>query len=181
MIVLLIFFVISLFCFSQNDGYVIVEQDQRIEQLIQRQKEIHAADNTIDGFRIQIFMESGNDAVEHANKVTNEFKEKYPDIPHFMLGHSMGSFLVRQYLGSYSEGIAGAVIMGTGDQPTPIVQGGMLICKIISAFKGGSSIDCCSCCFYTDLCAHAQLPEYPSSGGFGRSCYYDRAGLHGPV
>ncbi len=79
------FFVISLFCFSQNDGYVIVEQDQRIEQLIQRQKEIHAADNTIDGFRIQIFMESGNDAVEHANKVTNEFKEKYPDIPIYLV------------------------------------------------------------------------------------------------
>ena len=60
---------ISICCFSQNDGYVIIGQDQRIEELIQKQKEIHSIDNTIDGFRIQIFMESGNDAVEHANTV----------------------------------------------------------------------------------------------------------------
>ena len=64
-------------CFSQNEGFVIIEQDQRIEQLIQRQREIHAADSTIDGYRIQIFMESGNDAVEHANVVIEEFKLKY--------------------------------------------------------------------------------------------------------
>lgn len=80
---------------------------------------------------------NGNDVVvsdiHSLRKIT---EEKYPNIPYYIMGHSMGSFLVRQYLGTYSEGIAGAVIMGTGDQPTPIVQGGMLICKIIAAFKG---------------------------------------------
>ena len=29
-------------------------------------------------------------------------QEKYPKLPYFMLGHSMGSFLLRQYLGLYS-------------------------------------------------------------------------------
>lgn len=62
-----------------------MEQDQRIEQLIQRQKDIHNADNTIEGFRIQIFMESGNDAVEHANITMEEFKAKYPDIPIYLI------------------------------------------------------------------------------------------------
>ena len=33
-----------------------------------------------------------------------------------MLGHSMGSFLLRQYLTMYAEGLAGVVIMGTGYQ-----------------------------------------------------------------
>ena len=41
-------------------------------------------------------------------------RKKYPDVPYFMLGHSMGSFLLRQYLTMYAEGLAGAVIMGTG-------------------------------------------------------------------
>ncbi len=77
--------VISMCCFSQNEGYVILEQDQRIEQLIQRQKEIHSADSTIDGYRIQIFMESGNDAVEHANVVIEEFQLKYPDVPIYLI------------------------------------------------------------------------------------------------
>ena len=76
---------LSLCSFSQNDGYKILEQDQRIEQLIQRQKDIHAADNTIDGFRIQIFMESGNDAVELANAAMEEFMDKYPDIPIYLI------------------------------------------------------------------------------------------------
>lgn len=77
------FFALS--CFAQNEGYLILEQDHRIEQLIQRQKDIHAADSTIDGFRIQIFMESGNDAVEHANTTMEEFKLKYPDIPIYLI------------------------------------------------------------------------------------------------
>ncbi len=81
--VLICFF--SFNCFSQNEGYLILEQDQRIEQLIQRQREIHVNDSTIDGFRIQIFMESGNDAVEKANAAMEEFKFNYPDIPIYLV------------------------------------------------------------------------------------------------
>ena len=40
-------------------------------------------------------------------------------VPHYMLGFSLGSFLLREYLTKYpDEGeIAGAIIMGTGHQP----------------------------------------------------------------
>ncbi len=57
-------------------------------------------------------------------------------IPYFMMGHSMGSFLLRQYLGLYSGGLAGAVIMGTGEQPDIILMGGKFVCKILAKFKG---------------------------------------------
>lgn len=43
-------------------------------------------------------------------------QEKYPDVPYFLMGHSMGSFLTRQYICMRGEGLAGAVIMGTGNQ-----------------------------------------------------------------
>ena len=43
--------------------------------------------------------------------------KKYPGLPYFILGHSMGSFLVRQYLPLYGQGLAGAIVMGTGSQP----------------------------------------------------------------
>ena len=48
----------------------------------------------------------------------------------------MGSFLTRQYLGMYGEGLTGAIIMGTGEQPDLILAGGKLVCKVIAAFKG---------------------------------------------
>ncbi|MDA9472374.1 alpha/beta fold hydrolase [Enterococcus sp. 5H] len=38
----------------------------------------------------------------------------YPELPHFMLGHSMGSFALRNYLQLYQPNISGAILMGTG-------------------------------------------------------------------
>lgn len=70
------------------------------------------------------------------HKIREITQEKYPDIPYFMLGHSMGSFLLRQYLGLYSRGLAGAVVMGTGEQPGIVLGAGKLVCKTIALFKG---------------------------------------------
>jgi len=46
-------------------------------------------------------------------------KQRLTGVPHYMLGFSLGSFLLREYLTKYpDEGeIAGAIIMGTGHQP----------------------------------------------------------------
>lgn len=63
-------------------------------------------------------------------------EKKYPDLPYFIMGHSMGSFLVRQYLGLYSGGLAGAIIMGTGEQPDMILSAGKLACRLIASMKG---------------------------------------------
>ena len=45
--------------------------------------------------------------------------ERFAGVPHYMLGFSLGSFLLREYLTMYpGEGeINGAIIMGTGHQP----------------------------------------------------------------
>ncbi|WP_138264059.1 alpha/beta hydrolase [[Clostridium] hylemonae] len=63
-------------------------------------------------------------------------QEKYPDVPYIMLGHSMGSFLLRQYLTTYSRGLACAVIMGTGCQGSALLAMGRILCRIIALFKG---------------------------------------------
>ena len=47
----------------------------------------------------------------------NEIKKCIPDVPYFMMGFSLGSFLLREYLNLYPDGTDGAVIMGTGYQP----------------------------------------------------------------
>ena len=46
-----------------------------------KHRQIHEKDSTIDGYRVQIFMELGNFALEHAENMKAEFQEKYPDMP----------------------------------------------------------------------------------------------------
>ena len=44
-------------------------------------------------------------------------ENRFAGIRHYMLGFSLGSFLLREYLTKYPDGIAGAIVMGTGHQP----------------------------------------------------------------
>ena len=55
--------------------------------------------------------------------------QRFPGLPHFMLGFSLGSFLLREYLGRYPENVAGAAILGTGYQPGPVLTVMMAIVK----------------------------------------------------
>lgn len=80
---------------------------------------------------------NGNECViEDMHRLRKLTQEKYPHVPYFMLGHSMGSFLLRQYLGIYSEGLSGAVIMGSADQQDGAVKAGKMICKLLGAVRG---------------------------------------------
>lgn len=59
-------------------------------------------------------------------------KQRFPEVPHYMLGFSLGSFLLREYLTKYPEEgeAAGAIIMGTGHQP------GWLMAIMMGIVKG---------------------------------------------
>ena len=52
---------------------------------------------------------------------------RYPGLPVFLLGHSMGSFLARTYLIRYPGTVAGAVLMGTGQMLPAVVAAGRLL------------------------------------------------------
>lgn len=39
--------------------------------------------------------------------------EKYPDLPYFLFGHSMGSFITRDFMAKYGSELSGATICGT--------------------------------------------------------------------
>ena len=53
-------------------------QDQRIDLLIQKHIQINQILKTIDGFRIQVFSDSGNNSKTKALAVYDEFMGKYP-------------------------------------------------------------------------------------------------------
>lgn len=58
-----------------------------------------------------------------------EMKGRIPNTPYFMMGFSLGSFLVREYLSVYPDGIDGAIILGTGYQPGWILSVMKMIVK----------------------------------------------------
>ena len=64
-------------------------------------------------------------------------EKKYPGVPYFMLGHSMGSSLLRQYIQMYGNGLSGAVLMGTvaAHKKTALLLGKRL-CRVMAAFRG---------------------------------------------
>ncbi|MGN0362797.1 MAG: serine aminopeptidase domain-containing protein [Bilifractor sp.] len=80
---------------------------------------------------------NGNGCVIGDMQTLREMTEKkYPGIPYFMLGHSMGSFLTRQYITEYGEGLAGAVISGTGYQSKGTLRAAKAMCRTIATFRG---------------------------------------------
>ena len=51
--------------------------------------------------------------VEDMHSLVELIKKDYPQVPYFILGFSMGSFILRNYLFKYSNEINGAIIAGT--------------------------------------------------------------------
>lgn len=59
--------------------------------------------------------------LEDMHRFYQALDARLPGQRHFILGFSLGSFLLREYLGRYPDGVAGAVIMGTGYQPGAVL------------------------------------------------------------
>lgn len=63
-------------------------------------------------------------------------EESYPGVPYFLLGHSMGSFLTRQYLCCCGKGLAGAVIMGTAYHSKSEMTAALAITQSLAKVRG---------------------------------------------
>ena len=65
----------------------------------------------------------GDMLVEDVHKTAELVRARYPDLPYFLLGHSMGSFVARLYAARYGEELDGLIIMGTGGPDNPTAMG----------------------------------------------------------
>ena len=63
-------------------------------------------------------------------------RERFPELPYFLLGHSMGSFLARTHLIRHPGVTDGAVIMGTGQMAPLLIKGGRAVAAIESLRVG---------------------------------------------
>jgi len=59
-----------------------------------------------------------------------------PGLPYFLFGHSMGSFVVRAYIASCGQGLAGCIICGTGHIPYATSMAGNALAHAIARIRG---------------------------------------------
>lgn len=63
-------------------------------------------------------------------------QREHPGLPYFILGHSMGSFVVRCYLREHAEGLTGCVLSGTGCVPKSTAAAGMAVSGLLCHLGG---------------------------------------------
>lgn len=113
--------------FLNQHGYVVVGNDH-----LGHGKSVQNAE------QLGFFRESGgNEAViADMRKLHVITRKHFPNVPYFLLGHSMGSFFTREYIEKYGSDLTGAVIMGTGSQPKSALKMGKGLCRSIAATRG---------------------------------------------
>lgn len=77
-------------------------------------------------------------AVRDLNSVMEHMAKQHPGLPRVLLGHSMGSFLAREYALRYPDGLDALVLSGTGWYPRALSASGRLPARIIRALGRGS-------------------------------------------
>jgi hypothetical protein len=98
-------FIFSIFiCFLHTDssaqtdstleGNVKFQTDQGFNELIEKYKKMNYSSSTIDGYRVQISTDAGNNAKDLSNKVLQEFKATFSDVPAYIT-YQQPNFKVR--------------------------------------------------------------------------------------
>ena len=74
--------------------------------------------------------------VRDEHRLKKLMEAKYPGVPYYILGHSMGSFIARNYLNRYGSGIQGMIVMGTGNQSKALLSASKVLVGLTGFFCG---------------------------------------------
>ena len=77
--------------------------------------------------------------VEDVKHLTDLMQRRYPDLPYFLLGHSMGSLIARLYLLDYGEKLSGCILIGTVESVQP-EESGLSYYAVIKPFVSVDSV-----------------------------------------
>lgn len=76
------------------------------------------------------------EVVQDMRALTYQILEEQGDIPIFLFGHSMGSFLSRRYIQLYGNQLHGVILSGTGTVPSLVREAGKMVAKAEMKLKG---------------------------------------------
>lgn len=92
-------------------------------------------------------------SIREIHQFHQKMKERFQEEKHYLMGFSLGSFLVREYFSIYENSdFAGTIIMGTGQQPAFLLA---IIMKIVQGEIKKSGFDCT-----TDLVRNLSFRTY---------------------
>ncbi len=74
--------------------------------------------------------------VRDVHRLKKMMEETYPALPYIIFGHSMGSFILRNYIGRYGTGVEGVILAGTGTPTLPEILFGKSVTTVISKMRG---------------------------------------------
>jgi alpha-beta hydrolase superfamily lysophospholipase len=91
-----------------------------------------------DNYDFVHFADKDGDLLAYESVVlVKEYVEReYPELPFYLLGHSMGSFLARKLILDFPDAYKKAVISGSAHPPKLLMAVGTFLTKLIKAFKG---------------------------------------------
>ena len=82
------------------------------------------------------FYENGKEAVvEDIYQVMSEAKQRFGELPYFLMGHSMGSLAVRCFVRKYDNAIDGLIVCGS-PSANPMAGVGIGLVRLLQIFKG---------------------------------------------
>ena len=77
--------------------------------------------------------------VDDVKLFADNIKAEYPNLPYYLMGHSMGSFITRVAVSRYSDLADKYICCGTAGS-NPAAGVGVFLCSIIKAFRGERAI-----------------------------------------
>ena len=105
--------------FLNSKGLLVVAED-------------HMGHGRSNGTRARLCFEGGwTAAVDDTYELMRLTRQEFPDLPYFLFGHSMGSFMARTLLYRYpEEKLRAAIICGTAWQPSVVLAAGKALCAV---------------------------------------------------
>ena len=112
--------------FLTEHGFVVVAEDHMG----------HGASIGSEG-KMGCFAGGWHKAVADCHRLLSNTRMEYPDVPYILLGHSMGSFLVRTLLAKYPKcGVSAAIISGTAWMHRGIINSGYAAAALVAKHQG---------------------------------------------
>ena len=90
--------------------------------------------------------------VRDVHRLKKTVQAEHPGLPVYLMGHSMGSFIARNYIERYGTGISGVIIQGGNDTPKLAGLTGKFLTDLIALFHGWR--------YRSELCTRITLGPY---------------------
>ncbi|QGS52081.1 alpha/beta fold hydrolase [Spiroplasma tabanidicola] len=119
--------------FLNKNNYIVIGSDHRGHG-----KTANLEENELGFFAKE---DGWNIIIKDLHIINNFIKSTYKDLKVVIVGHSMGSFMVRNYISNYGDSVDGAIIVGTALYSSLVLNFGLGVAKKNQKKYGEKNVD----------------------------------------